>query len=84
MKPAGQPRFEAIPAIAPDPRASRTSFERWHPTRHNLEFNGAVVRELIGIPYYDEQAMPDTADYLVIIDFDDLDGPAGVPPASRA
>jgi uncharacterized SAM-binding protein YcdF (DUF218 family) len=44
--------WTAIPAIAPDPRGSRPSFERWHPTRQNLEFSGGVVHELIGIPYY--------------------------------
>ena len=44
--------WEAIPAVAPDPRASRPPFDRWHPARHNLEFSRGVVHELIGIPYY--------------------------------
>ena len=44
--------WDAIPAIARDPGATRPRAERWSPTSAGLLLSGQVVHELLGIPYY--------------------------------
>lgn len=44
--------WDAIPAIAPDPRLALPAMRRWYPTDHGLSLSAEVVHELAGIPYY--------------------------------
>ena len=44
--------WNAIPAIAPDPRLALPRLQWWVPTDNGLAFSAEVVHELAGIPYY--------------------------------
>ena len=44
--------WNAIPAIAPDPRLALSRSRRWFPTDSGLSLSAEVVHELAGIPYY--------------------------------
>jgi uncharacterized SAM-binding protein YcdF (DUF218 family) len=44
--------WDAIPAIAPDPRLALPALRRWYPTDHGLSLSAEIVHELAGIPYY--------------------------------
>src|SRR5438067_846590 len=44
--------WNAIPAIAPDPRLALPAVRRWYPTDYGLALSAEVVHELAGMPYY--------------------------------
>ncbi|PYR02451.1 MAG: hypothetical protein DMG00_28845, partial [Acidobacteria bacterium] len=44
--------WNAIPAIAPDPRLALPRLTRWYPTEYGLALSAEIVHELAGIPYY--------------------------------
>jgi len=44
--------WDAIPAIAPDPRLTLPALRRWYPTDDGLSLSAEVVHELAGMPYY--------------------------------